>query len=169
MKHTPNLEGVALEKRLERLEESQKRINDAIDKLCEFSAATEAVLVEIQEALKLPGPGTVKLTADEDDNWRSRYDRAEEQSAKLSGSETLTKTQIEAMEYLKAKINFERASFSRIHPQSYKDGASLPTTEAEVDEFIKKRTQLYRDTWINPVLDILIKGGDTKELTWIYI
>jgi hypothetical protein len=55
----------------------------------------------------------------------------------------------------------ERASFSRLH-----DKEPFPTTEAEVTEFIKERTRIYRDSWIISPLEQairLIKADGQKQ------
>lgn len=51
------------------------------------------------------------------------------------------------------------ADFSRVHLMD--DDAPLPKTEAEVTEFIRNRTRLWRQTWIeapiNEALELLNK------------
>lgn len=56
----------------------------------------------------------------------------------------------------------ERASFSQIHQRG-----PFPTNEAEVDKFIKDRTQIYRDSWIisplKRVIHLIEKDGKRRE------
>jgi hypothetical protein len=48
--------------------------------------------------------------------------------------------------------HMERAAFSQLHPKG-----PFPTSEAEVDKFIKDRTRLYRESWIIGPLKQAIK------------
>lgn len=40
---------------------------------------------------------------------------------------------------------------------------ALPKTEAEVDAFIERRTRLWRQSWILPVLDEMIERGQEDD------
>jgi len=61
----------------------------------------------------------------------------------------------QVLKQLRSLVNFENAHFGRI---GCSEGDPLPKTEKEVTEFIRRRTQLYRDTWVNPLIDALEKG-----------
>ncbi len=62
-----------------------------------------------------------------------------------------------ALKRLLQCVRFEKASFNQI----FSDPADpLPKTEAEVTEFIKRRTRLYIETWVAPIVQALIARGD---------
>lgn len=65
----------------------------------------------------------------------------------------LSKRDVEALKEVRRLITFERAAFDKIHPD--KDD-QLPKTEKEVTEFIKRRTRLYFQSWVLPVIDEMI-------------
>jgi len=69
----------------------------------------------------------------------------------------MTKTELHVLKAVRDAATLERASFSR-----FSTDEPLPTSEAEVTDFIRKRTQLYRETWIIPKLDALIAKYEGK-------
>jgi hypothetical protein len=52
-----------------------------------------------------------------------------------------------------------RASFSNLFPDD-----PLPTSEKEVTEFIRRRTRLYRETWVIPTMRRLLAKIDPRTL-----
>lgn len=48
----------------------------------------------------------------------------------------------------------DTARFNNLHTDA---ADRLPTTEAEVTEFIRRRTQLWRETYLIPVIENAIK------------
>ena len=59
--------------------------------------------------------------------------------------------------------NMELAEFGRFFPLE-KEDAPLPTTEKEVTPFIRRRTDLYRRSWlITPLQEVLDKLGFEEE------
>lgn len=50
---------------------------------------------------------------------------------------------------LRSMANFENASFGRLWES---DADPLPKTEKEVTDFIRRRTALYRETWVTPLI-----------------
>ncbi len=71
----------------------------------------------------------------------------------------LTRRDTDALRDVREKLTFKSASFSRL----FSEGDPLPKTEAEVDEFIRRRTKLFIESWIMPTLDELISRGDKDE------
>lgn len=63
-----------------------------------------------------------------------------------------------AMELAIKRARFEKAGFWKIAPR---ENEKLPATEAEVDAFIRDRTQLYIETWLIPLLEA-VRDGDRK-------
>jgi hypothetical protein len=56
---------------------------------------------------------------------------------------------------LREFASLEKGSFGN----GYKNpGDPLPKTEAQVDEFIRRRTRLYLQTWVLPKIDELIEA-----------
>lgn len=68
-----------------------------------------------------------------------------------------TKKDRKALLELRRVIKMENASFGRIF--EYKDDP-LPKTEAEVTEFIKRRTHIYFNSWALPIVNQLL-GEET--------
>lgn len=70
---------------------------------------------------------------------------------------TLRQKDVLALKRLLQCVRFEKASFNHI----FSDSADpLPKTEAEVTEFIKRRTRLYIETWVTPIIKALIARGE---------
>jgi len=67
----------------------------------------------------------------------------------------LRKYQIRGLRKLRELANFERAHFERI---GVGVDEKLPVLESEVTAFIKERTRLYRQTWVLPLIDALLRG-----------
>lgn len=69
--------------------------------------------------------------------------------------DTLTADQRHKLEEVRRTATMETANFKllRADPED-----PLPKTEAEVNDFIRRRTAVWRDTWILPVLDDLLAG-----------
>lgn len=59
-------------------------------------------------------------------------------------------------------VKFERASFSCITGAREEDGL-LPKNENEVTGFIKKRTRLYMQSWVLPVLEEMVARGRGED------
>lgn len=51
---------------------------------------------------------------------------------------------------LRRVANFESAAFDNIYPDARDP---LPSGEDQATEFIVRRTRLYRETWLAPLLD----------------
>ena len=64
-----------------------------------------------------------------------------------------------ALRKVRAAANFENANFSRIWDDSEQP---RPASESEVTEFIRRRTEMYRQTWVNPLMDLLIAYAEGK-------
>ncbi|CAO3447915.1 hypothetical protein [Azospirillum argentinense] len=58
----------------------------------------------------------------------------------------------ELLSELRITANFENASFGKLWGDV---GDPLPKTEEEVTDFIRRRTKLYRETWVIPLIDEL--------------
>lgn len=61
--------------------------------------------------------------------------------------------------------NFERASFSFKDERLILHGRTYPDDKRDwiVDDFIKERTRLWRESWLLPILDELLEwAGDEK-------
>jgi hypothetical protein len=78
----------------------------------------------------------------------------------------LTKVQTRAIELLRERVNFERASFG-FSPTARKQIAAHESNSGMsngVDtEAIREATRLYRAAWITPLIDALL-AGDTGVL-----
>ena len=72
----------------------------------------------------------------------------------------LTKKQVSRLRELRRYATFESASFDHMN---YGDNESaemkLPTKESEVTDFIRNRTLLYRQSWILPIIDELLRSA----------
>jgi len=80
----------------------------------------------------------------------------------LSAQETsmpkiLRQKDVLALKRLLQCVRFERAMFGQLHPDP---GDPLPKTEAEVTDFIKRRTRLYIESWVAPIITALIARGE---------
>lgn len=52
--------------------------------------------------------------------------------------------------------SMQKATFSRLHPNYDDDDGPLPTEEKQVTEFIKKRTYLWRQSWlVRPLTELI--------------
>jgi hypothetical protein len=69
----------------------------------------------------------------------------------------LAKWQIETLKVLLSRVKFETANFGC--PIGDQSGTAIPKNG--VDDFIKEKTRLYRETWIIPFIEALI--NDDKE------
>lgn len=91
--------------------------------------------------------------------WRRR---ASGNTISQSGRKTprpLSKRDTEALRELRETLTMEKCRFGNIH-QAKDD--PLPKSESEVDEFIKRRTRLWLETWVFPTLDeIIARRSDT--------
>lgn len=67
----------------------------------------------------------------------------------------LTPNQRRKLEEIRSTATMESASFKLLWPDPEDP---LPKTEAEVTDFIRRRTAVWRDTWILGVLDDLLAG-----------
>jgi hypothetical protein len=77
---------------------------------------------------------------------------------------TMTKRQANALRVLRRRLSLQNAGFSKIGPaDSERDGA-LPTSEKEVTEFIRKRTRLYLQTWILPIVNNLLAEAEGRPV-----
>lgn len=78
---------------------------------------------------------------------------------------TRQKQLVRVLREIRAKANFETAGFSdikignRFEMHFPQDGSTHEITEA-----VKETTRLYRETWINPILDDLILWAEGKKL-----
>jgi len=73
------------------------------------------------------------------------------------GAMPLARWQLKALKLLRERIEMrpDRCSFGMpgpVEPQRY------PTKEAEVDDFIRERTRLWRETWLLSVIDALVEN-----------
>jgi hypothetical protein len=68
-------------------------------------------------------------------------------------NDPLTDKQRRILEEIRSYATMESASFSRLWSDP---DDPLPKTEAEVTEFIRRRTAIYRQTWILDYLDELL-------------
>jgi hypothetical protein len=66
----------------------------------------------------------------------------------------VSKEREEILTELLGYARFERADFSTIRTTA---DPPLPTSEAEVDAFVKSRTKLYMDTWVIPKIEQLLE------------
>lgn len=81
-----------------------------------------------------------------------------DQDTLVKQTKRLSVTQRKALAELRELLTFKRASFARI----FSDEADpLPKTEDEVDEFIARRTRLWRNTWVLAKLNVLL--GDAED------
>jgi len=62
---------------------------------------------------------------------------------------------------VRERIKMKKASFGRV---SELDDDPLPKSEKEVTEFIRRRTRLYMETWVLPVIDQLIAEAEGKKV-----
>lgn len=94
--------------------------------------------------------------------WRRRAsgNTISQSSRKTPGTGApLSKRDTEALRELRETLTMEKCRFGNIHPA--KDDP-LPKSESEVDEFIKRRTRLWLETWVFPTLDeIVARRSDT--------
>ena len=58
----------------------------------------------------------------------------------------------ELLSELRSAANFESADFGRLWGVAEDP---LPKTEEEVTDFIRRRTKLYRETWVTPLIEEL--------------
>jgi hypothetical protein len=71
---------------------------------------------------------------------------------------------IEDLEDALKSASFENTGFKNLWSE---ENDPLPKTEKEVDEFIKRRTRLYRETWIiHPIERALkaLKGNNNCDI-----
>lgn len=80
-------------------------------------------------------------------NTRSRIAPRRRAAAPLALSD------VDALVELRKHLTLETAHFS--HPWESPDDP-LPKTEREVNEFIERRTRVWRESWILPILDEMI-------------
>lgn len=57
-------------------------------------------------------------------------------------------------------LTMKSASFDRIGNGFDQHGAELPRSEREVTDFIRSRTELWRRSWVFPVLDDILKRAE---------
>jgi hypothetical protein len=70
----------------------------------------------------------------------------------------MTKKEVMALREVLSHLSFDRASFSHIIPSLDPPEMALPTSEQEVDRFVKARTRLYINSWCKPAIkDLLAK------------
>lgn len=82
------------------------------------------------------------------------YERAKTDNVSIRDLELL----IEDLKEVHAAASMERANFNNLgRPTS-----TIELTEASVNEFIKERTRLYRDSWIKGPLERQIKIFEGK-------
>jgi len=74
----------------------------------------------------------------------------------------LSKSDVARLEEVIRYVKFERASFNCITGAREEDGL-LPKNENEVTEFIKKRTRLYMQSWVLPVLEKMVARGRGED------
>jgi len=73
----------------------------------------------------------------------------------------LNKVEVRALKEVRERIKMKKASFGRV---SELDDDPLPKSEKEVTEFIRRRTRLYMETWVLPVIDQLIAEAEGKKV-----
>lgn len=64
------------------------------------------------------------------------------------------------LERLRELLSLKGSSFSTMNTDWEND--PLPGSEAEVDDFIRRRTKLWRKSWVLPILERLIKAERRK-------
>lgn len=74
----------------------------------------------------------------------------------------LTKKQLWKLRELRRYATFESAAFDHVRPDE-EEPMKLPTKESEVTDFIKNRTLLYRQSWILPIIDELLRSAEPKK------
>lgn len=74
-------------------------------------------------------------------------------------SAPLSKRDTEVLREVYKHLLMENCSFSNIGPSDDEVGR-LPTNETEVTEFIKRRTRLWRESWILPYLKEMIDRAE---------
>lgn len=72
----------------------------------------------------------------------------------------MTKAELAGLRRLKRVVMLERAAFHHIAPLD----DPLPKNEAEVTEFIKRRTRLYFESWALPIIEELIAHGEGRDV-----
>jgi len=60
-------------------------------------------------------------------------------------------TYLEKLQELRRRVNYEEAAFG-----SGLDYGGVTLRPDEVTDFIRDQTELYRNSWINPIIDQLI-------------
>jgi hypothetical protein len=80
----------------------------------------------------------------------------------------LTKTQKEALRQLRVHLKMERCSFDRIGPWA-REEAPIPVMEKDVTPFIRKRTELWRESWVFPLIDGLLNEISAGELKHLFL
>jgi hypothetical protein len=70
----------------------------------------------------------------------------------MTAKEMSEMTWLEKLRLLRSRANFVTANFEGIA-----DRANPPVIDQGVTEFIRDRTKIYRDSWINPIIDELIE------------
>lgn len=73
----------------------------------------------------------------------------------------LTQKEIVALKAVRERLTFEKAHFDNIGPT---DDTPLPKKESEVNEFIRNRTRIFRQSWVFPILDELIARAEGREV-----
>jgi hypothetical protein len=63
------------------------------------------------------------------------------------------RTNAQLIERLRETANFERSSFGGFGWPKPDDPLPTRDSDPEVTDFIKRRTKLYRETWVNPLID----------------
>lgn len=70
-----------------------------------------------------------------------------------------SKADMKVLKDLRKMLTMERASFSHIFVSVERGDVPLPTSEDEVDHFIRERTRVWRRSWLLAPLDSLIARG----------
>ena len=69
----------------------------------------------------------------------------------------LTAKEIKKLREIRRLATFESANFSKL--MSEPEHGSFPKSEAEVTDFIRERTRIFRETWILSALDELLASS----------
>ncbi len=76
----------------------------------------------------------------------------------------MTKRQIHALKVLRHRLTLTNARFASIGPVDTDPTMRLPTSEDQVDAFIRARTRIWRESWVVPVLNNLIDEGERRPI-----
>lgn len=79
----------------------------------------------------------------------------------------MTKTQRRALLRLRAELTMADAGFGLGPSGVVETNSPLPTNEREVTDFIRRRTLIWRNTWIFPVLEALLDNAPASQLEQI--